>query len=914
MLSITTFAAGSSAADIRAYVEAGALPGDGPGVRDDYYLEGGISEGRWLGSGAAALGIDAYDSAAFAAVLEARDPHTGEPLRQIRHARHRPGYDLTFSAPKSVSAAWALATRAQRQHIAEAHNRAVVAAMEHIERYVTFTRRGSSSQRTIQTEPAELVAAAFRHGTSREGDPQLHSHVVVANVARRPDGSCGALESREIYRHKLAAGAIYRAQLAEELRSLGYCIEADGDSMRIAGSSAELERRWSTRRVQIEAALQERGIDPGNARASEVAALDSRRHKKNEPAGEIHARWRAQAAELDIEPQTYAERLLDSASAGAQPPTDADVLSRLVEKDSVVSAHELWRVVAVAEQHAGRGLQSISERVNRLRANPELLTLRDAATGEERFTTREMWRLEREMVARGVCLTRSTGHEVAQLSVRNACSRFSHERGFALSDEQRAAVEHITGPGSLALVRGAAGAGKSTLLAVARAAWQDAGLRVRGAALAGKAAAGLSEGSGIESQTLHALLRDLELDGETGVARQPLSARDVVVLDEAGMVGSRQLAELMRHVEASGAKLVLVGDEKQLQPIAAGGAFRAMQERIGCAELAEIRRQTDSVLRSAVRDFEEGNAADALRQLIERDAVQVAADYQAAVDLAIERWHGHSLDSPGEGVLMLANTRAQVRDLNTAARSWMKTQGHLGATATITARDREGRSLGEREVAEGDRLLARRNSLSLGLHNGDLTTVERVYIDSAGQRRIRLRVDRTGEKVAIDPEQYGQLDYGYAVTTYAAQGVTVERAVVLAGGSMQTREATYVQMSRMRERVDVVITRSQFEEMAAHVESAPTSRMLAYAQDVARRCGVALSAEAQADFQSCRLWLNEQAETAAVSADAILRDIRDVVEAMSRSRAKGTTLDYAAGAGSEKEQIPTTHLEEEMEL
>ncbi|MQM39307.1 ATP-dependent RecD-like DNA helicase [wastewater metagenome] len=853
---------------------------DGP---EDYYASEGA--GVWHGAGAAALGLTGDVAAEdFRAAAEGRSGD-GEALVQGAGAAHRAGWDLTFSAPKSVSAVWAVAEDDERAAIAAAHDRAVSRALAHIEAEFSVARRGRGGH---ERERAGLVIATYQHGTSRALDPQLHTHSFVMNLARRADGSWGGIDPREIYRHKLALGAIYRAELAAALRAEGYAVAADGDSFRLAGVPDGVTDQFSMRRQQIDAALAERGVT--GARASEVAALDTREAKAEIPERAVlHERWRAKAAVAGFAAEDT-RAAAASAPAPEPMPTPAELLRQATAHEAVIEERHVWRAVAVAAQHRGEGLETIREHVDRVLADEACMRL-VGDDGTARYTTRELYRAERAIIDSARSRASETHHAVGAGTVTAAIEQHARAHGFRLSDEQAAAVRHVTAAaGAVRAIVGDAGTGKSAALGAARLAWQAAGQRVIGAAPSGKAAAGLEAGSGIASRTLASLLHALDEHtddgGDVQPSREQLTARDVIVLDEAGMVDSRTMARLMAHADAAGARVVMSGDPKQLQAVGAGGVFRHLAGD-DAAQITQIRRQRDEWARTATQAFAAGEAAAAVEQYVDRGLVHVADDQRQAVARAVDRWAEHVSERGAAETLLMANTNAEVAALNAAARERAAADGRLvGHETEIQTRDRNGRATGRIAVAAGDRLLAKVNDRETGLKNGDLMSVERLR-HTAGGAQIVARVDRTGEAITIDPARYAQLRHGYAVTTHAAQGATVDRAVVLAGGAMTSRESTYVQMSRHRDSAEIIATRQQLRTAADHL--APSEQTIERVQATAEAAGVDAPAEALDSLAAAQAWL---AAHGAATTD--VQELRDLVAAMGESRQAVTTLDYAA--------------------
>ncbi|MBB6297193.1 Ti-type conjugative transfer relaxase TraA, partial [Rhizobium leguminosarum] len=466
----------------------------------------------------------------------------------------------------------------------------------------------------------------------------------------------------------------------------------------------------------------------------------------------------------------------------------------------------------------------------RLMASDDLIMLKpqqiDAETGKASepavFTTREMLRIEYDMGRSARVLAKRRGFAVSDRVVAAAIRQVETqdpENSFRLDPEQVDAIHHITRDNAIAAVVGLAGAGKSTLLAAARVAWESDGRRVIGAALAGKAAEGLEDSSGIRSRTLAAW----ELAWASG--RELLERGNVLVIDEAGMVSSQQMARLLDIAEQAEVKVVLVGDAMQLQPIQAGAAFRAITERIGFAELAGVRRQRQPWAREASRLFargETGKGLDAYAQqghLIEAGTRaetidRIVADWSQARKQAIQNstTAGNDGRLRGDELLVLAHTNEDVKRLNEALRSVMVGEGALGE-------DRAFRTeRGAREFAAGDRIIFLENArfvearaMRLGpqhVKNGMLGTVVSTG-DKRGDAVLSVRLD-SGRDVVISESSYRNVDHGYAATIHKSQGATVERSFVLATGMMD-QHLTYVSMTRHRDRVDLYAAKDDFE-------------------------------------------------------------------------------------------------------
>ena len=454
------------------------------------------------------------------------------------------------------------------------------------------------------------------------------------------------------------------------------------------------------------------------------------------------------------------------------------VLVALTRQQSTFTRRDLARVVdrhtADAEQFAAA--------MAKVEASPELVRLGTDGRGQARFTTREMLATEQHMEWAAAMLAARQGHRV---NLRQQLAEPA-----TLGREQVLAFRHVTQAQDLSVVVGYAGTGKSTMLGEARAAWEADGYQVRGAALSGIAAEQLEAGAGIASRTVHSLLFQWEQ------GREVLTERDVLVVDEAGMIGSRQMERLLSAAQAAGAKVVLVGDPEQLQAIEAGAAFRAIAERVGAAEITEVRRQRTAWQQQATRELATGRTEAALARYEAARMVQGHATLDDAKAAVVAGWDAARQANPDARQIMLAYRRDDVRDLNARARAVRQAAGELGDDYRVQT------ERGARDFAAGDRVYFLRNERSLGVKNGTLGTVARIEGHVPGQGvRLMVRLD-DGRAVGFDVKDYAHIDHGYAATVHKSQGVTVDRTHVLASSHMD-RHAAYVGLSRHRERVDL---------------------------------------------------------------------------------------------------------------
>lgn len=490
--------------------------------------------------------------------------------------------------------------------------------------------------------------------------------------------------------------------------------------------------------------------------------------------------------------------------------TPALAIDAITHSQATFTTRDLARFV---HRHSD-GKEQFDRVMAAVRASLELVKLGKDGRGEQRFTSREMLgielRLERETDRIAGRIEHSLPASTSDRVIANVARRDLH-----LGPEQESALRHVVQGRDLGIIIGNAGTGKSTTLGLAREAWEQAGYRVQGAALSGIAAENLEHGSGIGSRTL------ASLEHQWALGRDLLTNRDVLVIDEAGMIGTRQMERIVRETEKRGAKLVLVGDPEQLQAIEAGAAFRSITERYGHVEITEIRRQREDWQRDSTRRLATGRTAEAIHTYAERGAMHMAETREAARAGLVERWDRDRVAAPDASRIILAHTNDDVRSLNELARERLRAADDLGTEVDVeTAR-------GQRAFAAGDRVMFLRNERGLGVKNGSLGRV-----DNITAVRMAVMLD-DGRAVAFDVKDYADIDHGYAATVHKAQGMTVDRVHVLATPGLD-RHAAYVALSRHREAVELHYGRDDFADGSRLVRALSRERGKDMASDYPR--------------------------------------------------------------------------------
>jgi conjugative relaxase-like TrwC/TraI family protein len=781
---------------------------------DEYYEGHGESPGVWVGRGANTLELGGLvHEGELGRLVRGLHPHTQEQLRShpkarlitierihpltderwIETKRLAPvaGFDLVFSPPKSVSLLHALGDEGTRRAVNEAHLSAWQAALSYLEDEACVTRRGRNG---VQREHAGgFVAAAYQHRTSRAQDPHLHTHVIVANMAKTPsDGKWRALDGEPILKsYRLAAGYLYQAQLRADLtRALGVEWEAPRKGMaELRHVPRAVIREFSTRRAQVVEELARQG--KGGFYAAQVAAVETRERKEHVDLIGLREDWRARAAEHGLgkrelqgllgrvhHQEPSREALLQIAQRMLGP-------EGLTEKQTAFSDPEA--VMAWAQAHRSG---APVERVRRLAAR---LTRTDGveAVGEPpspgrpaRYSTAELVDVERAALA---LVERGRVAGAPSITERRL-DEIERADKIALSDEQEAMVREVaTSPGRVVCVVGLAGAGKTTATHAVAQVFAEAGIEVLGAAPSGVAAEKLQDETLIPATTLHRLLDDARTSGG-------LPFGSVLVVDEAGMAETRILAPVLELVDQAKGKAILIGDPQQLPAVGAGGLFAGIVEREGAVVLTENRRQHDELERDALARVRAGVGRDylAYAEKCERLVVSESPVITRARLLA-DWWEQGRNDLAGN--VMLALRRSDVSDLNQFARSLMDADGRLGKNRLTVA---------DREFATSDRVVCLRNSDVLGVRNGTCGTVEHIDRDS---RTLTIATDR-GPIVELSRRylEAGNLRHAYALTGHAAQGLTVERAFVLGAGEARLQEWGYVALSRARAETRLYVT------------------------------------------------------------------------------------------------------------
>lgn len=861
----------------------------------------------WFGGGAVELGLSGVCSPKEVGHLsEGHHPAKGAPLVKGAGRSHVMGADLTFSCPKDVSVLFAGADAKLQADIVRAMHGSVKEALGYAQS-IAITRHGKGG--AIKQLAKSVVASVYTHFASRALDPQLHAHAFLFNVGQRQDGSWSALEHKSQFEHQKATGILFRVALAHRLGTLGFQITASDGLFTVDGISQAQREALSKRSRELQEAIDAGGM--GNDAASKKAAALATRSRKDEPPlKDLIAKFSDDAKNLGLTPSVIAG-LRGNGKTHDFALDQQALVDRLTISNSVFSKQDVLRAIctqAMGQWSAGQCL----EELERLIKSPLLVHLAQTDTLTQVYTSKKMLTLESDISLRVELGKNSKGHQIEATRVDAAFDALQNELTAKVGvkvnlDEQRAAAHHICyQTGTHAFVEGWAGTGKTTLLKAVGDVFRCEGYGLVGTALSASAALNLERETDIRSSTLAGLLLSIE-NGS-----MKLGPKTVVVLDEAGLVNSELFGLLQKQVVSAGAKLVAIGDPKQLQPIEAGGIFKSLITKHGAVQVSRIQRQKTDIspllkylesqgaksipgvvkerakaiwalpedarlraiealasldpkvaraidrwrarfdhqwLRAAVQSFATGQAQEALQTMEEHGCLHLISDKESAQDALISDWSTHKASLADKAII--AATRADVAALNAKARSALVAQGVVldanGMETFVKLRD-ETEEL--RRFAPGDRMVFTKNDRTLGLVNGLLGTVQSIHQKADGPHVVVALddVNASGQRLISVPVSFGYFDHAYCLTNHKAQGKTVDTAFVFVDPRFADREWSYVAASRSKHGTHLYVDESTLTPLnveAHHQQEAPVKSPL----------------EALASF-------------------------------MSRSRAKGTTLDY----------------------
>jgi conjugative relaxase-like TrwC/TraI family protein len=771
--------------------------------RGDYYLspdgEPTQAPGRWLASPdtLARLGIEGttIEGRDFISLMEGKHPRSGRWLRQAgSNGARGGGIDLTFSAPKSVSAVWALADESQRREIEAAHAAAVSETIAHLTDTVPAVRRRYGGQQL--EEPArDVMAAEYLHTTARgvletdAPDPQIHSHVVITSAVR-DDGKIVAVASRPIFRSARELGAYYRSSLAHQLQQLGYTIERGtgkhGRYFEIAGVPQGLLEALSSRSREVARAAERfrakwgRAPERGELRQLK---LENRKAKILITRADLQNAWNEIAARFGFGRHQAARVHGAEVERTPEGSLEDRVEQRLTEQAATFEPGELRAVLL--EQSAGElSPQEALDRARAMIAERRVLPLEGGL-----MTTLTVRAREQAIERRFTTLARGGGRDVGDQARTFASNEVAERIGGRLSSEQAHALEVITGPERVAILIGPAGTGKGVVIDAAARAEQHIGNRTLGIAVSGSTAQRLGQDSPAlteQTLTLDALVSRVQR------GQLHIGTDTTIYFDEAGMADTSRLDRLTQVVEDTGSKLVAIGDAAQLPSIGAGGMFARLPDIAPAAELSNIRRTLDRDEQRAWANLRAGRSDRAMAHYLRRGQLHMADTRDEAVEHAAQNWAAltETLD-PSEVALISDASNQEIGRLNARAQHFRAQRGELGDLEVPIPGVHYG-------IRQGDRVALISQHREPGverIENGSRGEI--LHINENG--KVLIEFDVTGRQRTLAGEDLARVRLGYAQHIHRAQGATVTRTLVVTGGWQTSKEPAYVEASRARQ-------------------------------------------------------------------------------------------------------------------
>jgi conjugative relaxase-like TrwC/TraI family protein len=780
---------------------------------EDYYLQGGEPPGVWVGLGTYGLNLSGQVEAnEFSNLMKGFTPDGKKPLCQNAGENHKAGWDLTFGAPKSVSVLWATADKKLKSEIQKAQLNAVINAISLIEEHAAYTRRGA--QGTEREKVEGVTAAVFEHSCSRKIDVHLHSHAILMNLAQRSDGSWGTIDSMQIMLWQKASGMAYKVSLAESMRALGFDTEIDNDSFKITGVSKNLCDHFSKRSNQIVKALKEKGIKKRSSKSGDIVALATRDTKTeiNRPA--LFEQWKNEMASMGFSLKTINELRKPQKKISEIDPLalntldEEQLITELTESNSTYRLQDAYYQAGLNVIQYNQGIKPLRVITDQAIASSESVSLGTDWKNNKLFTSKSVLITEQSMIEKAISLRKSNWATIDTDAISSAIN----SQPFELSDEQQFAVMNVCDDSQLSILQGSAGAGKSASMLCVRDIHQAHGKKVVGAAIAKAAANNLANEAKIECHTIARLLYSLDSK------KPPLKSGDVLIVDEAGQLGTFQMNSLLTFAKEIGFKVILVGEDKQLDAIQHGGVLRLLStpEIIGTTRVETIRRQHNEWDRQAVADFRDGYAHQALAQYDKRGQLHFSEGDEIAKENLIQAWNEYRHSEPDKKSIVIAQSWNDVIQLNNRMRNELQAEGLVGyenINIQGTVSDRDIDFL----VSVGERIRFTKNDYAKKYTNGDIGTVTKAQLMDNGDIWLRVYLD-SGRKTQFMVSDYCNVDgrayltQAYAQTVYSSQGLTIDGDVFVYYTQFMDRAHSYVACSRHKDKAHIFANAQDLED------------------------------------------------------------------------------------------------------
>lgn len=775
--------------------------------------------------GGKSLGLDGQTvGKEFTNILDGRDTE-GKKLYTNGHEGRRLGFDLTLSPDKTISLLWARCNEENRRRLENVVHEAAKDTLTYIQNAVLndCVRRGKGGVR--REKPKELTWALFQHGASRELDPQLHIHAVLINCVQRHDGSYGAIAEKALFERQGELRKVFDLALSSRFATdFRILLDPSKDGPKVGGVPKAVIEFFSKRRQKILAEGEKQQVSTAD-KNNKLNLITRPKKQKIENEHDRFPIWQKQMDEMGYTQSTAFQSLKRNQQKkeliqpptpevkkgfwntilGTKPPapppkemvhplslslkTTKENHQKIRNKitDEVTPITETQLKAFVAESFMGQiYAHELASETQEFLAQNQIEQGKDSF-GRTVYTTSEAKNLTKETDTIALQVSSRVPERASKKLVETVKSKY---KSLGMSDEQLNSFEDICSHGDLKILIGAAGTGKSFTLKAVREVYEGSKLRVRGLAPTGKAAENLQESSCIESQTIHKFLRDLSLEKTT------VSANDVFVIDESSMIGEKMFHTLLRTFEEKKAKVVLVGDHKQLSSVEKGTPFERLLRTHSHSIIKEVRRQKQAWQKEASQKIRDGQVSRGLTDYHKRGYMKHRSYWSSLKKDITDQWMKDRIESPSESQIILCTTNKRVDELNESIRKKLRSSNHIGEDVALFVKGNDGSDV-QKPFAKNDQIYFTKNDRKLGINNGTVGKIE--SISSVSERYHLLEVSfGKGKRVKFNTGDYNHITHGYAATVHKSQGDTVDRSYVVLEKGVQN-ELLYVAMTRHRE-------------------------------------------------------------------------------------------------------------------
>lgn len=813
-------------------------------------------------------------------------------------------------------------------------------------------RKGKDGKELHRVE--EILAVPFLHSENRSGQPFYHFHFDVMNVAKGFDGQLYTLNTDRIGENASKYDAIFMSRMKDALeKEMGLTFEKvlhkddvaddfqkDADRKVVSfdipdAAIPEAVREYrSARQKEIDEELKK--LKKQGHTAKEIARLETRDEKTDLSPSQLRDQWSKEFSRLGWTHEQMLQDLENVKTNKVIEPAPDDLTiekSLLRHTKQVEFTEDQFKAHAIKQLIGHMSLGKAERRAEEL-FKTECVLMMDKEKAEYfkpflegkitdpveyqtfqikygkevRFTTHRILDMDRYVVESTKAREIEEGFKLDKTQIQRAILAFESAKGFTLAPGQKDAIlAATTAPGAVVSIQGRAGAGKSTLARVIKEQYEAKGFNVWGTSTSSSATKVLAKDTGLDDkQALNAakLLQDLD----KGKAK--LTAKSVVLVDEAGMMDTDTYYRLMKHSNQAGAKIVLLGESEQLAAVGFGGHLKTLSDRFHTARVTDINRQKDQLEREMVEDFASGRSHKAIKYLHEQGRVVITDTTKERVAKLVDDYFASKHET--EDKLIVAATNEDVDNLNDAIRERLKAQGSIGKQG-INIKGKDGY---EREFSIGDRVIFTKKAKSedieeATLNNSDIGEVKEFRKGARGAiTSMKLKMG-DGKEVWISTSKEQPLKHAYAVTIHKSQGQTKQESFYFVSSNLNSLNQAYVACSRHKETVTMYLSKDQVDIMSQKMEErAPTAKMLEVAGFVAKNLGVQIPEDATNSFNACREFLNQKYEKITSSPRNSLDDFINIVESMSQAQFKKTTFDFEILDGKHRNTYEAVKLEE----